>query len=132
MKAVFKGYLVNSKISKSVVNFTIGNTYELIPDEVFEGFYQVKDDEGFTHLIRPDKLGYHFDVIIPDEVISYSSKAMIDKILSKPPVDQRKFTYYINGMSVTKERFDSALSCVKDFEAEGVNASSIKFELKFE
>lgn len=35
-------------------------------------------------------------------------------------------------MSVTKDRFDSALSCVKDFEAEGVDVSSIKFELKFE
>lgn len=134
MKAVFKGYLVNSKISKSVVYFTIGNTYDLIPDEVFEGFYHVKDDEGFTHLIRPNNqgYGYHFDVIIPDELISYSSQAIMDKILSKPQIDQKRFTYYINEMSVNKERFNSALSYVKCFEAEGVDVSSIKFELKFE
>lgn len=130
MKAVFKGYLYNFKPSHVGIYFTVGKIYDLIPHEYAEGFYNVKDDNGFAHSIRPNKLVYDFEFILSyDELFD---GCCVSEISNKPQCNEKRFTYYINGVSVTKERFDSALSCVKDFEAEGVDASSIKFELKFE
>ena len=140
MKAVFKGYLDDSEPSHVGVYFTVGKIYDLIPSEVIEGFYNVIDDDGYTHLLRPSKLVYDFEFLPEDKPLtcsklfddSYGHEMMMNEILSNPQIDQRQFTFYINGVSVTKKMFDSVLLSVKDFEAEGVDASSIKFELKFE
>lgn len=140
MKAVFKGYLANFKPSHVGVYFTVGKIYDLIPNEAAEGFYDVKDDEGVSHLIRPNKLVYDFEFLPEDKLLTcsklfddtYGYEMMMNDILNKPQIEQKRFTFYINGDAVTKRRFDEVLSCVKDFEDEGVDTSSIKFELKFE
>ncbi len=59
---------------------------------------------------------YDFEALIPDEFIG----------------KEKQFKYYINGEVVSKVNFDYALSCIKDFKSDGVETSSIKFEVKFE
>lgn len=134
MKAVFKGYKKDGYLE-----FTVGNIYELstIPGE--SRYKEVTDDDNSRGILIPGDI-YDFDVLITDDAITCSKlsdyfcgcEIIKDDTVKNPQVEQKRFTYYINEVSVTKERFDSALSCVKDFETEGVDASSIKFELKFE
>lgn len=129
MKAVFKGFLRCRKLAQNGVYFTVGNIYDLIPSEVVEGFYNVEDDNGFVHLLKPNKLVYDFEFLNKEEFL-------MDDILCNQKLgiaeSNGKLKHYVNGIYVTKERFDDVLSCVKDFEAEGVDTSSIKFELIFE
>lgn len=141
MKAIFKGHLVESNPSDSEVYFTVGKIYDLIPSEVVDGFYNVRDDKGFTHLIRPNKLGYDFEVLIPDGSLScselfddaYGYELMVDEISNKPKTGVRKeLRYCINDTVVDKGVFDDALSCFAELESMGVDTSSIKFEVKFE
>lgn len=134
MKAVFKGYK-----KAGCFEFTVGKIYELSTTPGSCGYTEVTDDNNFRGTFIPGDI-YDFEVLIPDEPItssklfddSYGCEMMMNEILSKPQIEQKQFTFYINGDAVTKRRFDEVLSCVKDFEAEGVDASSIKFELKFE
>ena len=129
MKAVFKGYLRCRNLEQNGIHFTVGNIYDLIPSEVVEGFYNVEDDDGFVHLLKPSKLVYDFEFLNKEWFL-------MDDILcnQKPGIAESngKFKHYVNGIYVTKERFDDVISCVKDFEAKGVDTSSIKFELRFE
>ena len=110
MKAVFKGY---KKVG--CFEFTIGKIYELSTTPGACGYVEVTDDNDFRGTFIPGDI-YDFVVLIPDEFIG----------------KERKFKYYINGEAVSKVKFDDALSCVKDLEADGVDTSSIKFELRFE
>lgn len=128
MKAVFKRYLGSLTPDQNGVYLTVGKIYDLIPSEVVEGFYNVEDDNGFVRLIRPN-IVYEFEFLNKEEFL-------MDDILCNQKLgiaeSNGKLKHYVNGIYVTKERFDDVLSCVKYFEAEGVDTSSIKFELRFE
>ncbi|AQN32389.1 virion structural protein [Escherichia phage vB_EcoS_CEB_EC3a] len=110
MKAVFKGYK-----KAGCLEFTIGKIYELSTATEAFGFLKVTDDDGFNGVIIPGDT-YDFEVLIPDEFIN----------------KKKQFKYYINGEVVTKTKFDDTLLCVKDFKSDGIDTSSIKFEVKFE
>ncbi|HIC1275382.1 TPA: hypothetical protein ACWZ7Z_004991, partial [Escherichia coli] len=79
------------------------------------GYMGVTDDSGFRAIFIPDNI-YDFEVLIPDEFIG----------------KEKQFKYYINGAAVSKVKFDDTLLCVKEFKSDGIDTSSIKFEVKFE
>lgn len=110
MKAVFKGYKKPGHFE-----FTVGKIYDLstIPETC--RYTMVTDDNDFTGTFIPGEI-YDFEVLIPGSFIT----------------DNRQFKYCINGEVVTKVKFDDVLLCVKDFKKDGIDTSSIKFEVKFE
>lgn len=110
MKAVFKGYK-----KPGCFEFTAGKIYDLSTTPGACGYAEVTDDNNFRGTFIPGDI-YDFEVLIPDGFIT----------------DNRQFKYYINGEAVTKVKFDDTRLCVKDFESEGIDVSSIKFEVKFE
>lgn len=110
MKAVFKGYK-----KPGFYKLTVGKTYELSTTPGECGYTEVTDDNNFRVAFIPGDT-YDFEVLIPDSFIT----------------DNRQFKYYINGEAVTKVKFDDTRLCVKDFESDGIDVSSIKFEVKFE
>lgn len=133
MKAVFKGYKANGSYE-----FTVGKVYDLTA-LTRNGYYEVCDDD-LSPCVFKNGFTYDFEALPEDKPLSsselldydYDRGFITDCTVKNPQIEEKRFTYYINEMSVTKERFDSAFSFVKDFEAEGVDTSSIKFELKFE
>lgn len=110
MKAVFKGYKKAGRLE-----FTIGKIYELSETRGVGGYMGVTDDSGFRAIFIPDNI-YDFEVLIPDEFIG----------------KEKQFKYYINGEAVSKVKFDDTLLCVKEFKSDGIDTSSIKFEVKLE
>ena len=110
MKAVFKGY---KKVGW--FEFTIGKIYDISTEIGAHEYSQVTDDNGFRARFIPGDI-YDFEALIPDDSIG----------------KEKQFKYYINGEVVSKVKFDYALSCIKDFKSDGIETSSIKFEVKFE
>lgn len=112
MKAIFKEYIGSEHLVKR--NFTAGKDYNL-KDAKF-GFYMTQDDKGKS-LIFQNGVDYMFELV--DECKS------IDNLIPS-------FKFFINGYAVSKVKFDDTLLCVKDFKSDGIDTSSIKFEVKFE
>lgn len=140
MKAVFKGYKLGSGVRYGV-HLTVGRVYDLTPCEEKDGLFEVVDDLCVTHVIRPNGIIYDFEVLTEDKPLSYDELfddaaygyyVAVNGTSNKPQIERKRFTYYINGGAVTKRRFDDVLLCVNDFKKDGIDTSSIKFEVKFE
>lgn len=104
--------------------FTVGKEYDVdkyITENDYIGAFS--NDGDYRHI----KNGAFHKFGIQDENGALKLKIK-DESISK----EKQFKYYINGELVTKVKFDDTLFLVKDFESDGIDTSSIKFEVKFE
>lgn len=104
--------------------FTVGNEYEvgnyIAENDCFGSF----DDDGCYLYINN---GAFHKFRIHDEN-GYLNLKTQDEFISK----EKQLKYYINGDAVTKCKFNDVLLCVMGFQSDWIDASSIKFEVKFE
>lgn len=106
-------------------DFTVGKAYTVNHFDIAdENYFWCSDDNGVYRYI---KNGAFHTFAIREENGDIKLK-IPDEFIGK----EKQFKYYINGEAVSKVKFDDTLLCVKDFKSDGIDTSSIKFEVKFE
>lgn len=117
-KALYLGNIGNENCG-----FTVGKEYKI---HDFKGGYIVVCDD-YDNYRRINNGAFHKFCLLKDD--DGLKVTIPDEFITK---EEKQFKYYINGEVVTKVKFDDTLLCVKEFKSDGVDTSSIKFEVKFQ